>query len=442
MTRLARILFLPIVLLGLVAAPRAEMPGQGVVAALRTLAQPLRDAGDLIPLETAIGDARLVLLGESSHGTQAFYRWRALLSQRLIRQGGVSFIAIEGDWSALVPLDHYVRHHPDAPASARDALLQIGRWPRWVWVNGELEALGEWLRAFNRGRPPARRVGIHGIDLYAIWESLDALLAFYRAHLPALAGRVQRSLDPLEGFRGDYRGYSGHVRRGGDRAAAGASWAVQDLDRRYRAAGPVDREPLFETLQHARVVESGERYLARREPHGWNTRADHFARTVARLLDHYGTASRGIVWAHNTHIGDARATEMAHAGEVNLGQLARQRHGAAAVFAVGMATGTGTVSAARRWEGARHTLETPPPRPDSLEAALLAAGGGDRLLILDRALPATRALRRPLPHRAIGVVFDPGLEPWKNYIVTLLPDRYDAFVFLPRTTAIMPLETE
>jgi len=437
-------LLLPLVLLlGLAGASQADVRGGTLLQALRTLAQPLRGADDLTPLLDAAGDARLVLLGESSHGTREFYRWRASLSKRLIRERGFSFIAIEGDWVSLSPLDRYVRGHPGAPASAREALLQIARWPRWVWANSELEALGEWLRAFNQGRPPWHRVGIHGIDIYAIWESLDAVQAFYRTHLPGLAARVHRLYGLLRGFRGDYRGYADYVRRAHPSAGTGPAWVAYDLAARYHNADPADRDLLLEALQHARVVESGERYLARLAapgPQGWNTRADHFERTVARLLDHYGPRSRAIVWAHNTHVGDARATDMLHTGEVNLGQLARERHGADAVFVLGLGTATGTVSAARTWEGRRHTMQSPLPRSDSLEAALLASGSGDRLLILDPASPATAVLRSPLPHRAIGVVFDPRREPWKNYIPTRLALRYDAFIFLPLTHALEPLD--
>ena len=182
--------------------------------------------------------------------------------------------------------------------------------------------------------------------------------------------------------------------------------------------------------------------MAQAGPASWNARAQHFKRTVARLLEHYGPDSRGIVWAHNTHIGDARATDMARTGQVNIGQLARERHGADTVFAVGFGTATGTVLAARRWEGRRETMATPEPRPDSLEAALLTAGDGDRFLILDRESPAVELLREPIPHRAIGVIFIPERERLSNYVPTRLTERYDAFVFLPRTHALDPLHEE
>ena len=422
--------------------PQTDVQASDLLLSLRTLAQPLRHTDHLNPLLDAVGDARLVLLGEASHGTREFYTWRDRLSRRLIRERGFTFIAIEGDWVTLLPLDRYVRHRSGAPASAREALLQVKRWPRWLWANSELEALGEWLRAFNRGRPAGHRVGIHGIDLYAIWESLDAVQAFYQTHLPESAARVRHLYRFLRGFGGDYQAYANYVSHTQHSARAEVARVAQELAERYRYAAPAQRDILFEVLQHAKVVESGERYLrdmARPGSHSWNARANHFERSVARLLDHYGPGSRAIVWAHNTHIGDARATNMVCVGEMNLGQLARERHGDNAVFALGFGTATGSVLAARTWEGRRYIMETPLPRPDSLEAALLASGDGDRILILDGTSPATAVLRRILPHRAIGVVFAPQRERWANYVSTRLADRYDAFVFIPHTHALNPL---
>jgi erythromycin esterase-like protein len=429
----------------LAGAPQTGVQASDLLQSLQTLARPLRHADDLNPLLDAVGHARLVLLGESSRGTREFYTWRDNLSRRLIRERGFSFIAIEGDWATLLPLDRYVRHRPGAPASAREALLQIERWPRWLWANREIETLAEWLRVFNHGRAAERRIGIHGIDLYAIWESLDAVETFYQTHLPQSAARVHELYRLLRAFRGDYQAYADYVQRTRSSAQAAVAWVARELAARYRYATPAQRDPLFEVLQHAKVVESGERFLrsmARPGPHSWNARADHFEQSVARLLVHYGPGSRAVVWAHNTHVGDARATDMVQAGEVNVGQLARERHGADAVFALGFGTATGTVLAARTWEGRRHTMQTPMPRPDSLEAALLASGGGDRILIIDRASPAAAILRRALPHRAIGVVFDPRRERWANYVSSRLAERYDAFVFIPNTHALQPLHAE
>lgn len=436
-------------LLGVAAAPVATGVAGSRAAplpeALGALARPLEKAEDLTPLVQAAADARLVLLGEASHGTREFYTWRDTLSRRLVQEHGFSFLAVEGDWSALAPLDRYVRHRPEAPASAREALLQIRRWPLWMWANEEMAELGEWLRDFNRERAPEHRVGIHGIDVYGLWESYDAVLQFYAAHLPEIAPEVNRLYDPLRPFRGNDVGYARHAEAAGPAARPDAARVAEKLGARYRTAEPEARSLFFEAFQHAKVVQYGEEHLRAMVtpgPESWNARARHFKRTVSRLLDDYGTGSRGIVWAHNTHIGDARATDMAAFGQVNIGQLARERHGTDGVYAVGFGTATGTVLAARSWGGPREVMVTPAPRPDSLEAALVAAGDGDRLLLLDRASPDLEALHNRLPHRAIGVIFHPDRERFANYVPTRLAQRYDAFIFLPRTRALEPLHEQ
>ena len=406
---------------------------------LRALAQPLSDSDDLEPLVDASRRARVVLLGEASHGTHEFQLWRDRLSRRLVLEQGIRFIAIEGEWASLLPLDRYVRHHVDAPTSAQAALQGITRWPRWVWANSELATFAEWLRRHNAGLPPERRIGIHGIDTYAIDESLDAVLAFHDTHLPWLSGWVRGQYRRLLEFGGDDRAYTESVRHTGQSAAAGVARVVAALHARYRLAHPSQRELLMEPLQHARVVESGERYLRLLPgpPYlSWNARSAHFAATLDRLLEHYGSGSRAIVWAHNTHVGDARATDMARKGEVSLGQLARQRHGHDGVFIVGFSTAQGTVLAARRWGGVVEEMVTPAPRSDSLEAALLTAGVGDSFVLLSGDRQTLAPLHRTLPHRAIGAVFVPREEPRMNYVPTRVAQRYNALLFLPHTRAL------
>ncbi len=413
--------------------------------ALRTHSTTLRSAADLDPLLDAAGDARLVLLGESTHGTHEFYIWRDRLSRRLIAERGFSFIAVEGDWSALVPLDRYVRHREDASTSAHAALLSIERWPRWVWANQELAALGEWLRQFNQERAPTDRIGIHGIDLYGISDSIDAVQRYHKTRLPAAADRVHALYQFFRRFDGDAAAYAEHIKRDGPWVGDGIAGVVQDLATRLIDAPPDERDLLFEMLQHARVVASGERYiraLAEPGPAAWNVRDRHFARMLTALLDHYGADSRAAVWAHNTHIGDARATGMAARGEVNLGQLVREQQGAAAVFTLGFATATGSALAAAAWGERVQRMQLPPPRPDSLEAALLASAAGNRVLRLDQSSPNTALPSTPLLQRAIGVVFVPEREPKDNYVPTRLAERYDALVFLPVTQALTPLHAE
>ena len=433
-----------IALVLLLASPSAASPESGeLVQVLAEIARPLRDARDLAPLLEAAADARLVLLGEASHGTHEFYAWRDRMTRRLVAEQGFSMLAIEGEWVSLLPLDRYVRHAPDAPASARAALQAIDRWPRWVWANREFESLAEWLRGFNADRPPARRVGVHGIDLYAIWESLDAVQAFYASHLVGAAPRTEQRYRLLRQFRERDRAYAEFVRTTGRSAETAVAEVANELDALYRRARAADRDVLFEVLQHARVVQSGERYLRllpSAGPYSWNARAEHLARSVDHLLAHHGDHSRAIVWAHNTHVGDARATDMRRTGEVNLGQLVRQRYGRDAVFVLGFGGAHGSVFAAHRWDGPGEVMQLSAPRPDSVEAALLAAGSGDRLLLFDPDSPATRSLLRALPHRAVGVVYDAAHDGVKHYMRSCLPQRYDAFAFLPATRALEPLQ--
>lgn len=429
------------------AAPaQASAPHADLVAALERLALPLRDNADLDPLLDAVGDARWVLLGESSHGTHEFYAWRDLISRRLVAETGFDFIAIEGSWSDLVPLDRYVRHAADAPHSARAALERVRTWPRWVLANEEMVRLGEWLREFNRDRPPQQRVGVHGIDVHGLWDSLATVRLFAQRLGPGVARWVDAHYAPLLAVRGDSLAYAKAARARGHAAGNGTARIADALQGLAASAPPALRAELFEMAQHARVVQAGERYLAtmgRPGPESWNTRPLHFAQTLDRLLDRYGPGSRAIVWAHNTHVGDARATPMAARGEVNIGQLLRQSRGPAAVFIVGFGTGGGTVLAAPRWEGPTRVVQVPAPDPDSLEAALMQAGEGDRLLLLRSGPlgPLAPPLGTAIPHRAIGVVFVPDQERRNNYVPTRLALRYDAFVFLPETRALTPLAT-
>jgi erythromycin esterase-like protein len=437
------LLSLLVLLLAWLPPAQASAARDAVADALQQLALPLRDPGDLDPLVRAVGDARWVLLGESSHGTAEFYAWRDLLSRKLIAERGFDFIAIEASWSDLLPLDRYVRHAANAPRSARAALEQVRTWPRWLLANEEMVRLGEWLHAFNRNRPPRLRVGIHGIDVHGIWDSLTAVCLFARRLGPAFAGWVEAAYAPLLAFHGNSFDYAKAVHRGGPSARTGAHKVAGLLQRWAESAPPALRPELFKVAQHTSVVEAGEHYLATMGhpgPESWNARPLQFDRVVRRLLDHYGPGSRAVVWAHNTHVGDARATDMARRGEVNLGQLLREAAGPEAMFIVGFGTGTGSVLAARRWEGPGELTQVPAPRPDSLEAALTRSGDGDRLLLFGTQ-PPPRPLYREIPHRAIGVVFVPQQERSRHYVATRPALRYDAFVFLPQTQALSPLHS-
>ncbi len=413
------------------------------VDSLKDVQLPLRDGDDLQPIVNAMAGCRLVLLGEGSHGSREFYTWRAEISKQLIADHGFSFVAVEGDWNALRHLDDYVRGRPGAAASAREALLEINRWPLWMWSNEEFADFGEWLREFNRDRSPQDRVGVYGIDVYGMWDSLDAVLAFYAAKYPGKLADVEGHYGELSPHRGNNSTYVQALRQRGRSGAAGAMAVVAKLKERASAAKGDAQWAYFDAMQHAKVVAYGERHLrgmATGGPASWNARVEHFTNTVSRLLNLHGADSKGIVWAHNTHIGDARATSMVSSGQTNIGQLARQRYGDDAVFALGFATAGGSVVAARQWEGARENMQIPTPPADSLEGLLGEHFSEPTVFLFSLDPTASETLARPILHRAIGVVYHPEREQFGNFVPTRLARRYDALIFLPVTRSLEPLE--
>jgi len=409
-------------------------------ALYRDYAAPLTKPDDLAPLLSAAQDKKLVLLGESSHGTSEFYSWRAEISRRLIEQGGFSFVAVEGDWTTLARLNRYIKHKPDAPESARAALLESDRWPRWMWANEEFADFAEWLRGYNKMRQPAHRTGLYGMDVYATWDALDQLLNWYAAHHPEKKQTVRAHYELFASHREDARSYLEALHRGAD-GASGPAAALEKTKTLWQQAEAPDRNQAFFAKQAAHVVMAGEafyRLMNSPGPASWNVRAGHMHETVGRLLDLYGPESKGIVWAHNTHIGDARATDMAHIGQHNIGQLARQSHGKDNVYLIGFTTYSGEVMAGRQWEAPRQVMNVPAAPADSFEAALKNIGQGDLLLQFPPPDQRPEALSRVIGHRAIGVVYNPEMD-LRQYVPTIPARRYNAMIYIEETQALRPL---
>jgi len=393
-------------------------------------------------LAEAAGGSTLVLLGESTHGTHEFYRARAALSKALIEDHGFRFIAVEGDWAALQAVDRYVRHRPGAPGSAREALRRIERWPLWMWANADVVELAEWLREHNRNLPPERRVGFHGIDVYGLWDSYRAVLDAVDEDLPGLRTEVRQHYALLTEFVDDEQGYAEYAGSYLGDAREGVAAVAAILREHYRE-GDGDRFSRFELWQHAKVVQAAERhfrYSTRVGPRSWNARASHFAETANRLLEIYGEGARGVVWAHNTHIGDAEATAMRNAGQVNIGHLARREHGAEQVFLTGFTTGRGELLAAREWGGTMETTSHREPLSGTLEGELTRKFDQPTLLLWRDSSPLPSLLDNPIGHRAIGVIYQREHEYRLNYPISTPAQRYDALVFFPETTALIPLQ--
>ncbi|MFE9957608.1 erythromycin esterase family protein [Micromonospora sp. NPDC005299] len=403
------------------------------------LATPLTDPGSLDPLLDRVGDARVVMLGEATHGTHEFYTWRAAVTRRLVEERGFSFVAVEGDWPDCDRVDRSVRCRPGAPADPRAALAAFERWPTWMWANEEVVDFTRWLRDRNARVDAVERVGFHGLDVYSLWESLREILTWLREHDPdqvpaALA--AYRCFDPYDE---DPQQYALATRLVPHRCEEEVVALLAGLRERAAADGP-DR---FGTVQNAEVVAGAERYyraMVRGGRESWNVRDRHMDDTLGRLLDHYGPGARAVVWAHNTHVGDARATDMADAGEVNIGQLARERYGPEQVVLVGFGTHSGTVTAGAAWGAPMETMTVPPASRHTLEDALHAAAP-DRALLVFPHDGRPDLLTHEIDHRAIGVVYHPQRESQGNYVPTVLGDRYDAFCWFDTSRAVRPLPT-
>ncbi len=440
------------------------MPGhddETLVDRLRLAALPLKAPEDLDPLIEAMGEARYILLGEASHGTHEFYTWRAELTKRLIVEKHCSFIAVEGDWPDCYRLNRYVKNLPDSGDSAEQVLHAFDRWPTWMWANREVAALAEWLREHNRSLPAAERVGFYGLDVYSLWDSMAAVVEYLESVDPALAREARNAYLCFEPYGEDAQAYAratALVPASCEDEAVAVLQALRAKAPAYREDG---REAYYNAEQNALIATGAERYyraMVRGGSSSWNVRDRHMVDTLERLMGHHGAHAKAIVWEHNTHVGDARYTDMAEHGMVNVGQLLRENHSQAGeVFLAGFGTHGGTVLAGSHWGAPMQKMRMPDARAGSLEDLLHragmpasgqarpGAGGADMLLVFEpRADGGIAGLDRAIDHRAIGVVYNPGAERWGNYVPTQVARRYDAFLFLDRSRALhalhMPLQ--
>ncbi|RPD47052.1 erythromycin esterase family protein [Hymenobacter sediminis] len=392
---------------------------------------------DLDPLLTQLGTARYALLGEASHGTAEFYTWRATLSKRLIQEKGFTMIGVEGDWPDLYELNRYVKGTSSA-TSARQVLTTFSRWPTWLWANEEVAMFAEWLRIYNQNQPASRKVGFFGLDVYSLWSSLENIRTNFAEADATTLGAVDAALQCLQPYSRNEEAYGQATLQGANCAPAIA--AVLAAVRNQMKALPPTHEGAFNAEQNALVAVNAERYYRaafRSNTESWNIRDRHMMETINRLMNLYGPDAKIAVWQHNTHVGDARYTDMAQYGEVNVGQLTREQHASEGVYAVGMGTYEGTVIAARSWGAPTATMRVPAARAGSWEALMHAREPRNKLVLLSewRKEPA---LTQSRGHRAIGVVYDPGQETG-NYVPSDLPNRYDAFLFIDQTQALHPL---
>lgn len=419
-------------------------PDMGVA---RRDAVPLSGPPSLDPLLERIGEAHFVLVGEASHGTTEYYRWRARLTERLIDEKGFSFVAVEGDWSDCQALHAAVTETADAPAGPQQILECHRRWPAWMWANTDVLDFAQWLRRHNEGRPSRCRVGFFGLDVYSLWDSLHALLGYLGEYAPEYVDQALNACLCFEPYDQDLHADARSTRL----VPAGREAEVVDLLTELRrdqwTAPPGRHLEKFAAQQNAEVLLGAGRYyraMVGGGPQAWNARDHHMADTLDRLTAYHGEQAKAVVWAHNTHIGDTRGTGMASAGMVSLGQWVRERHGADETVLVGFGSHSGTVIAAEHWEGSARVMEVPSAKAGGVEDLLHESRTGDALFVVPPEEFRPGWLRKELAHRAIGVVYRPDRpdrESWGNYVPTVLGQAYDALLYFDRTNALTPLHS-
>ncbi len=428
-----------------------EAPGAVAAPRTRALAQRVAEAAQPFDLEVGmhlggllerIGDARVVLLGEATHGTSEFYRMRAEITRALVEQRGFRVVAVEADWPDAARIDQYVRHR----AKGTSDWQAFSRFPTWMWRNREVRAFVDWLHDYNAGLRPEQRVRFAGLDLYAMYNSIAAVLD-YLDKTDAETARVARErYGCLTPWQSDPGSYGRAALTGAYRSCEADVLRMLEslLERRNQFARSGDEE-YFEAVQNALLIADAEAYyrvMYYGSAESWNLRDRHMFSTLQQLLEFHGPESRVVVWEHNSHVGDASATDMAARGELNIGQLCRQRFGNRA-YSLGFGTDRGTVAAASHWDGPLEIKSVRPAHERSYERVCLESGIASFFLPLRSMTNAVlkRELTEPRLERAIGVIYRPETELASHYFNAVLPAQFDEYVWFEKTQAVRPLET-
>ncbi|QBD78674.1 erythromycin esterase family protein [Ktedonosporobacter rubrisoli] len=418
---------------------------------LQDIAHPLQGNTDNYdPLLELIGNARLVLIGEASHGTHEFYQQRAAITQRLIQEKGFTVVAVEADWPDAYRVNRYVRGLDD-DANGREALSSFVRFPLWMWRNHDVLDFIEWLRTFNSTLPAEqKKAGFYGLDLYSLYTSLQSVIAYLDKVDPEAAQRARHRYACFEHFGEDSQAYgyatSFNLARSCEDAVVNQLLELQQHTAEYaKRDGRIAEDDFFYAEQNARLARNAERYyrtMFSGRTSSWNLRDQHMAETLDALiahLDRSGNLTKAVIWEHNSHLGDARATSMGEEGEYNVGQLVRERH-AKETALVGFTTYTGSVTAASDWDEPAEHKHVLPALPESYEALFHATGMPRFMLNLHDENIAIEHLREKRLERAIGVVYLPRTERSSHYFYARLPDQFDAIIHIDRTHALEPLE--
>jgi erythromycin esterase-like protein len=423
-----------------------DMAAGQLAEELRDMVIPLTGTQDYGALLDDIGDARVVLIGEASHGTHEFYQARAEITRRLIEDKGFNAVAAEADFPSAARVNDYV-HGLGADQDAEQALRSFERFPTWMWRNTDVQTFVEWLRDHNTALPADQQEGFYGLDLYSLHESMNAVIAYLDQVDPAAAQRARYRYGCFEVFGEDPQayGYSASIDMD-ERCQAEVEAQLNDLrrSRQELMSKRGQQDVFFYTEQNARVVVNAELYyraLYTGSVNTWNFRDTHMMETLEALVAHLQQtqgSARVVVWAHNSHVGDMRASELGERGELNIGQLARERYGDDA-YLIGFSTYTGTVAAAHDWDAPMQIMDVRPALEGSQERLFHNVGIPAFLLLLDERA-ALAALSEPRLERAIGVIYRPTTERLSHYFQARLRERFDALIHFDTTSAVTPLD--
>jgi erythromycin esterase-like protein len=409
------------------------------ISEIRSHFTPLSGARHGGRLLDRVGNRRLVALGEASHGTHEFYAYRAQVTKSLIQQKGFTWVGVEGDWPDCWRLNEWVRGQDGQDLDARQLLSGFERWPTWMWANADVADFLDWLRSWNLSRPDRERVGFYGLDVYSLWDSLERIRTWLSVHAPEALDAAETAWRCFSPFGGDPQRYAWATRIVPQTCEPEVVRLLATVLRQTRADGAA----AFDAMQNAEVAVGAERYyraMVRGDRSSWNIRDIHMTDTIGRIANHLGAQSKGVIWEHNTHVGDARGTNMATEGLVNVGQLLRERYGPEHVCLIGFASHRGRVLAATHWGAREERMPVDEAITGSHEDLLHRAVGEAGILVWDPHVqgPWLRSWRG---HRAIGVVFDPAQQV-HNYVPTRMGRRYDALVWFEDTRSLEPLRHE
>lgn len=431
--------------------PERDTEDFRLITAIRNEARPISgSSNDYDPLMDWIGDARLVLLGEASHGTHEFYRERSRITKRLIEEKGFTAVAVEADWPDAYRINRYVRGQ-GKDTTALEALSGFERFPSWMWANQDVLQLIEWLKRHNDElSSDSRKTGFYGLDVYSLYRSIEAVIAYLEKVDPEAARRAHYRYSCFEHFGEDPQVYgyaaSFNLSKSCEKEVVEQLIELQQRAAEYAARdGRIAADDFFYAEQNARVVKDAEQYyrtMFEGRNLSWNLRDTHMAETLDELIQYLDKTQKKptkvVVWAHNSHVGDARATEIGETGELNIGQLVREKYSEDS-FLVGFTTYAGTVTAASNWDAPEEQKRVRPALEGSYESLFHETGIPHFLLPLNRENEMTKQLKKPRLERAIGVIYHPHTERISHYFYARLPEQFDAVIHFDGTSAVTPL---